>query len=87
MQCRVDSEGVIGEITASLGNRGRLFFSTKASTRTGDLQEATAQMEESLASLKTDHLDLLSAHNPAGTDVMIPAMRKRMEAYWDSIAG
>lgn len=74
------SEGVIGEITASLGNRDRLFFSTKASTRNDDVAEAVTQMEESLASLKTDHLDLLSVHNLAGTDVMMPVLREWKQA-------
>ena len=74
------SEEVIGELVAGIGNRDRLFISTKASTRQNDVEEAVGQMEETLSRLQTERLDLLSVHNLSGTEVMLPVMREWKQA-------
>src|SRR5438270_6348563 len=55
------AEQVIGELAAKLGLRAALFLATKVWT-TGK-EQGLASMEQSLAKLQTDHIDLMQVHN------------------------
>jgi aryl-alcohol dehydrogenase-like predicted oxidoreductase len=55
------AERVLGDLTAELGLRPRLFIATKVWT-TGR-KSGIDQMEESMRRLRVDHLDLLQVHN------------------------
>jgi diketogulonate reductase-like aldo/keto reductase len=55
------SEGVIGDLVADAHIRGEVFLATKVWTR--GKAEGIAQMERSLALLKTDMIDLMQVHN------------------------
>jgi aryl-alcohol dehydrogenase-like predicted oxidoreductase len=70
------AESVSGELVRELGNRQRLFIATKTAVRSGDPQEATAQLEESLRRFGTDKIDLLQVHNLTSVDRMLPLLRE-----------
>ena len=55
------SEGVLGDLVADAHIRGEVFLATKVWTR--GKAEGIAQMERSLALLKTDMIDLMQVHN------------------------
>jgi aryl-alcohol dehydrogenase-like predicted oxidoreductase len=55
------SEGVVGDLVADVHIRGEIFLATKVWTR--GRTEGIAQMERSLALLKTDMIDLMQVHN------------------------
>jgi diketogulonate reductase-like aldo/keto reductase len=55
------SEGVVGDLVADAHIRGEVFVATKVWTR--GKAEGIAQMERSLALLKTDMIDLMQVHN------------------------
>ena len=55
------AEQIIGELAAKLGLRAALFLATKVWT-TGK-EQGLASMEQSLAKLQTDHIDLMQVHN------------------------
>jgi aryl-alcohol dehydrogenase-like predicted oxidoreductase len=67
-----DSEAVIGELLADIGNRKQAFVATKVTARDGKLEEGVAMIEESRRRLKTDVLDLVQIHSLRGTDVLFP---------------
>ncbi len=73
-----DSESLIGDALAALGNRDRMFLATKlsvneagTSTRAGE--ESFAR---SLARLKTNKIDLLQVHNLEGVEAMMPVLQR-----------
>ena len=55
------SESVVGDLTAELGMRSRLFLATKVWTR--GREAGIQQMEESLRRLRTQQIDLMQVHN------------------------
>lgn len=55
------AEAVVGDILQGGGWRRQAFIATKISARAGD--DARAQWRRSLASLRTDKVDLLQVHN------------------------
>ena len=55
------AEGAIGDLAAGLGLDGKLFLATKVWTEGRDA--GIAQMESSLAKLRTKRLDLMQVHN------------------------
>ena len=61
------AEGVVGDLTATLGLRSRLFIATKVWTSGRDA--GMRQMEASMRRLRTDRIDLLQVHNLVDTDV------------------
>ncbi len=66
------SEEVIGELLADIGNRKQAFIATKVTARDGNLAEGVAMIEESKRRLKTDVLDLVQIHSLRGVDVLFP---------------
>jgi aryl-alcohol dehydrogenase-like predicted oxidoreductase len=68
-----DSELVIGRLVAELGVRSRIFLATKTPMR-GELKPGTGELEEALARLQTDRLDLMQIHNFYGTDELFPLL-------------
>jgi aryl-alcohol dehydrogenase-like predicted oxidoreductase len=72
------SEAVIGDLIASLGNRDRLFLATKVLANSADAGKES--LEESYRLLKTARMDLLQVHNLAGVDVMLPLLQEWKKA-------
>src|SRR5690242_9671775 len=68
------SEEVLGELMADIGNRQQAFIATKVTAPEGDLAKGIAMIQESLRRLKTDRLDLLQIHSLNGVDVLFPHM-------------
>jgi len=73
-----DSEAVIGDALAKLGNRDRMFLATKltvdeAGTSTRSGEESFAR---SLQRLQTQRVDLLQVHNLEGVEALLPVMQK-----------
>ena len=66
------SEEVLGELMADIGNRKQVFLATKVTAPEGDLAKGVAMIEESRRRLKTDVLDLLQIHSLNGVDVLFP---------------
>lgn len=65
------SEEVIGDLLADIGNRKQAFIATKVSAD-GKLEQGVAMIEESKRRLKTDVLDLVQIHSLNGVDVLFP---------------
>jgi diketogulonate reductase-like aldo/keto reductase len=55
------AESVVGELSAELGLRERLFMATKVWTRGRD--EGIRQMEESFRRMRVERMDLMQVHN------------------------
>jgi aryl-alcohol dehydrogenase-like predicted oxidoreductase len=70
------SEAVIGELLADIGNRGQAFLATKVSAPDGNLQRGIDMIEESFRRLKTDVIDLLQIHSLNGADVLFPHLNQ-----------
>jgi aryl-alcohol dehydrogenase-like predicted oxidoreductase len=70
------SEEVIGELLADIGNRKQVFLATKVTTPEGDLAKGIAMIEESRRRLKTDVIDLLQIHSLNGVDVLFPHLNE-----------
>jgi aryl-alcohol dehydrogenase-like predicted oxidoreductase len=66
------SEEVIGELLADIGNRKQAFIATKVTAPEGDLTKGIAMIEESKRRLKTNVLDLVQIHSLNGVDVLFP---------------
>ena len=66
------SEEVIGELLADIGNRKQAFVATKVTADNGNLAQGVAMIEESKRRLKTDVLDLVQIHSLNGVDVLFP---------------
>ncbi len=65
------SEEVIGDLLADIGNRKQAFIATKVSAD-GKVEQGVAMIEESKRRLKTDVLDLVQIHSMNGVDVLFP---------------
>lgn len=74
-----ESEVVIGQLLAALGNRDRIFVATKTPNR-GDVSQGTAVLDESFRRLQTDRIDLLQVHNFHGLNELLPAYREYKQA-------
>jgi aryl-alcohol dehydrogenase-like predicted oxidoreductase len=70
------SEEVIGELLADIGNRKQAFVATKVTAPEGDLAKGIAMIEESMRRLRTDTLDLLQIHSLNGVDVLFPHLNE-----------
>lgn len=70
------SEEVLGELMADIGNRKHAFVATKVTAPEGDLAKGIAMIEESFRRLKTDTLDLLQIHSLNGVDVLFPHLNE-----------
>jgi aryl-alcohol dehydrogenase-like predicted oxidoreductase len=70
------SEEVLGDLMADVGNRKQVFLATKVTAPDGDLAKGIAMVEESRRRLKTDVLDLLQIHSLDGVDVLFPHMNE-----------
>jgi aryl-alcohol dehydrogenase-like predicted oxidoreductase len=70
------SEAVIGELLADIGNRKQAFIATKVTARDGKLEEGVAMIEESKRRLKSTVLDLVQIHSLAGVDVLFPHLNE-----------
>jgi len=68
------SESLIGELTAELGNRDRLFLATKVASR--GKQAGMDQIEQSFRRLQTDRIDLIAVHNLRDTDIQLENLRQ-----------
>jgi aryl-alcohol dehydrogenase-like predicted oxidoreductase len=69
------SEQVIGELLAEIGNRNEAFIATKVTARSGRKEEGVAMLEQSLKMLRTDVLELVQVHNVSGAAVILPVLR------------
>jgi len=67
-----DSENVIGELLADIGNRKQAFVATKVTAPGDDLAKGIAMIQESKRRLKTDVLDLVQVHSLNGVEVLMP---------------
>jgi aryl-alcohol dehydrogenase-like predicted oxidoreductase len=74
-----DSELVIGRLVAELGIRRELFIATKTPIR-GEIKPGAGELDEALARLRTDRLDLLQIHNFHGIDELFPRMLEWKQA-------
>ena len=75
-----ESERVIGDLLAEIGNRGRCFLATKVTARGGTREEGEAMLEASRQKLRSDRLDLVQVHNLVGTAVLLPLLREQVAA-------
>ena len=75
-----ESERVIGDLLAEIGNRGRCFLATKVTARGGTREEGDAMLEASRQKLRSDRLDLVQVHNLVGTAVLLPLLREQVAA-------
>jgi aryl-alcohol dehydrogenase-like predicted oxidoreductase len=69
------SEQVIGELLAEIGNRNEAFIATKVTAQSGRKEEGVAMLEQSLKMLRTDVLELVQVHNLTGAAVILPVLR------------
>jgi diketogulonate reductase-like aldo/keto reductase len=67
------SESVVGDLGSRLGIRPRLFLATKVWTE--GREAGIRQMEESMARLRTDTLDLIEVHNLVDVSTHLPTLR------------
>lgn len=72
------SEEVVGELTASLGARERLFVATKVWTE--GARAGIAQMEDSMRKLRADPVDLMQVHNLVDVDTHLDTLRDWKQA-------
>jgi aryl-alcohol dehydrogenase-like predicted oxidoreductase len=67
------AERVVGDLTAELGTRDRLFFATKVWTTGRDA--GIRQMEQSLRLMRTNRIDLMQVHNLVDVDTHTRTLR------------
>ena len=72
-----ESERVVGDLTAELGLRDKLFLATKVWTSGHDA--GVAQMQESLKLLRAGRLDLMQVHNLVDWRTHLATLRKWKE--------
>ena len=70
------SEEVIGELLADIGNRKDAFIATKVSADNGNVAQGMAMIQESRRRLRTDVLDLVQIHSLNGVDVLFPHLNE-----------
>lgn len=74
-----EAEVVIGQLVKELGNRDRLFIATKTPIR-GDVKQGQGELEEALARLQTDRIDLLQIHNFHALDPLFGKLKEWKQA-------
>ncbi|WP_119154043.1 aldo/keto reductase [Caldimonas tepidiphila] len=67
------SEEVVGTLLAAAGSRERAFLATKVWTR--GREAGIAQMERSMALLRTPHIELMQIHNLVNWRAHLPTLR------------
>jgi diketogulonate reductase-like aldo/keto reductase len=67
------AESVVGELSAELGLRDKLFMATKVWTR--GREEGIRQMESSLRRMRVERMDLMQVHNLADVETHTPTLR------------
>ena len=67
------AEGVVGDLLATAGTRGKAFIATKVWTSGRDA--GIAQMQRSMALLRTDRIDLMQVHNLVDWRAHLPTLR------------
>ena len=75
-----ESERVIGELLAEIGNRRQAFLATKVTAQGGTREEGVASMEESMRRLQTSFIELMQVHNLIGAEVLLPLLREWVAA-------
>ena len=70
-----ESEVVIGNLLAELGNRDKIFLATKTPIR-GDIQPGNGELETALKRLQTNKLDLIQIHNFHAIDELFPRFKE-----------
>ena len=73
-----ESERVIGELLAEIGNRPKSFLATKVTAPNKTVEEGIASMAESMRRLRTDFIELMQVHNLIGAEVLLPLIRERI---------
>lgn len=70
------AEQVVGDALAKLKNRDRYFLATKVSLPRGssNATDAVTSMNQSLAHLKTNRIDLMQIWNVSSPDVIVPVL-------------
>jgi aryl-alcohol dehydrogenase-like predicted oxidoreductase len=71
------AEAVTGELLAETGNRGEAFLATKVWTR--GREAGIRQMEQSLALLQTERIDLMQVHNLVDWRTQLSTLRQWKE--------
>ena len=71
------AEDVIGDLTATLGIRDKLFVATKVWTR--GKENGIRSMERSMARLQTKRIDLMQIHNLVDIDTHLASLREWKE--------
>jgi diketogulonate reductase-like aldo/keto reductase len=66
------AEAVVGELSAELGLRGRLFMATKVWTH--GREQGIRQMEESFRRMRVERMDLMQVHNLADVETHTPTL-------------
>lgn len=72
------SEGVVGDLSAALGLRDKLFFATKVWTSGRD--SGIRQMEDSLRLMRAQRMDLMQVHNLLDLDTHAKTLREWKKA-------
>jgi len=68
------AEERVGDLSADLGDRNKLFLATKYESR-DDKEAANASLQNSLKRLKTDRIDLMQAHNVGDPNFSLAQLR------------
>ena len=68
------AEDVIGELTAALGIRDKVFLATKVWTR--GKENGTKSMERSMALLRAKRIDLMQVHNLVDVQTQLATLRE-----------
>jgi len=71
------AEEVIGDLTATLGIRDKLFLATKVWTR--GKESGISSMERSMVRLRTKHIDLMQVHNLVDVHTHLATLREWKE--------
>jgi diketogulonate reductase-like aldo/keto reductase len=73
-----NSEEVVGDLTAQVGLRKKLFIATKVWT--SGRQEGIVQMEDSMRKLRADPIDLMQVHNLVDVNTHLATLREWKQA-------
>lgn len=68
------AEGVLGDLAARLGVRGKLFIATKVWTY--GKEAGIRQMDDSMAKLRARPVDLMQVHNLQDVETHLPTLRE-----------